>query len=81
MFLSTLELDNFSPFILEVPFAVNYYAKRILRQAQDWWRLARKSVNGEPSWNQRKIGLPFTACPEPVEGFTLYRTLCATCPG
>jgi hypothetical protein len=23
------------------------------------------------------IGLPVTACPEPVEGFTAYLTLCA----
>jgi hypothetical protein len=40
MFLSVSESDNFSPFILEVPFGVNYYAMRILRQAQDWWRMA-----------------------------------------
>jgi hypothetical protein len=53
MFLSALESDNFSPFILEVPFGVNYYAKRILRQAQDWWRMAKKGVNHEQSWNRR----------------------------
>jgi hypothetical protein len=28
-------------------------------------------------WSQRMIGLPFTACPEPVEEFTVYLTLCA----
>ncbi len=33
MFLLALESDNFSPFILEVPFGVNYYAKRMAHSA------------------------------------------------
>jgi len=31
MFLLALELDNFSPFILEVPFGVNCRARRFTR--------------------------------------------------
>ena len=33
MFLLALESDNFSPFILEVPFGVNYSAERYAKSA------------------------------------------------